>query len=128
VPAFADVDSELALGTVVGSDPGPGSAVAERSTVTLKISRYNMRVVPNVSDGKFSKDEAIGALKSAGFNNINPVGETPTADPKLDGKVFSQNPDADTKQLTTTAITIAVYRYISPTTTPPTTTTPPPGN
>jgi beta-lactam-binding protein with PASTA domain len=93
--------------------------------VKLFVSRGNLKRVPDLVGPGFTKDQAIGALRTNGFDSYEVV-PYDTGDPKLDGKVVQQNPDANSLQdPTKVKVTIMVAHYVGATTTP--TTTPPAG-
>jgi len=72
---FADggqVDSELAVGKVVSTDPAAGSQSAKGATVTVFTSKGNKIAVPDVVGNGQTNDygEAQGILSGGGFNNV----------------------------------------------------------
>src|SRR3954470_16254128 len=92
----ADADAGTAApGTVVGTDPGAGSAVGRGDTITLKVAKADTSVtVPQVK-GK-NEAQARQTLAAAGFTNVThqdteaPNGEAP-------GTVVGTDPAADSK-------------------------------
>ncbi len=113
---IAQADSEKALGTVVNVEPGVGSEVAEGSQVTLFVSKFNRRVVPNVSGLGYTEGEARAVLNQAGFPNdrITAVKQS-TNDPNLHGKVLLQDPAANSvRDPGATNIRIQVGDYEAP--------------
>jgi beta-lactam-binding protein with PASTA domain len=66
----ADADAGTAApGTVVGTDPGSGTAVGRGDTITLKVAKAdNTRTVPDVSNQL--EPQARAMLVAAGFTNI----------------------------------------------------------
>jgi serine/threonine-protein kinase len=130
-PKTEQVDSEKPADTVIEVKPAVGTAVAEGTEVVLRISKGNLKVVPDVSSkSNLSAETARALLVQAGFpdDRIRTVTEN-TADPKLNGKVLHQDPAAQSiKDPTKTNVTIFVGQYDAPasTTTPSTTGTPTP--
>jgi serine/threonine-protein kinase len=99
------VDSDEPKGTVVATDPAPGSAVAPNSIVTISISKGPKAVeVPDVTG--FNESDATSELQEAGFQVQS--GTTPTTDPALDGAVMSQDPLAGTRAKPGSTVTILV--------------------
>jgi len=121
------VDSEKALGTVVNVDPAVGTDIAKGSSVTLFISKFNRRVVPNVSGLGYTEDAARALLNQAGFPNDRiEVVKQSTNDPAQNGKVLLQNPPAGSvRDPATTTVRIQVGDYDEPP--PATTSSPSPG-
>jgi beta-lactam-binding protein with PASTA domain/tRNA A-37 threonylcarbamoyl transferase component Bud32 len=70
----ADADAGTAApGTVVGTDPGSGTAVGRGDTITLKVAKADTSIIVPEVTGK-TKDEAIATLKAAGFTNVSSKG------------------------------------------------------
>ncbi len=84
---FVEVDSELAEGTVVGTDPAAGSKVAEGATVTVQLSNASMISVPDVI-GK-TQEEATSMLGDFEVQVV-PV----TTGDAAPGTVTGQEPEA----------------------------------
>jgi len=92
----ADADAGTAApGTVVGTDPGAGTAVGRGDTITLKVAKAdNTRAVPDVSGQ--TEPQARAMLAAAGFTNVRhqdteaPNGEAP-------GTVVGTDPGKGTK-------------------------------
>jgi serine/threonine-protein kinase len=117
VASIEEVDSEAKKDTVVGTNPPVGTAVNEGQTITLQVSRFNLRVVPNVAGQNYTFETAKAFMVQAGFdpNRIKPVDQT-TTDPAKDGIVLQQTPAADDKRdPAKTNIELFVGKYISPT-------------
>src|SRR4051812_29650824 len=71
----ADADPGTAApGTVVGTDPGAGTAVGRGDTITLKVAKAAATTitVPDVTGQ--TKDDAVATLKAAGFTNVTTQG------------------------------------------------------
>jgi len=105
-----EVDSELAAGLVVRTDPSAGAQSATGATVTVYVSKGNKIKIPDaVGDGQsydFKTAEKI--LKDAGFSNVNEGCEmVPPADPRID-MVTSSNPAPGTLTKKDTAVTLVV--------------------
>jgi beta-lactam-binding protein with PASTA domain len=100
--------------------------VNEGSEVVLKISKGNLKLVPDVSSQGFTENEAKAALRSNGFNNIEVV-RVATRNPDENGIVTDQAPAANTPKDPKSKVQIFVGDYDEPppTTTPPA--SPPPG-
>ena len=124
VPKIEEVDSEQPAGTVISVSPEQGTQVKEGDTVTLRVSKGNLKVVPDVSGGVYTEVGAKRRLADAGFENVE-VRTTPVDDPNLDGKVITQDPEANQKRLPTTRIRIFIGQYLEPSPTPTITTEPP---
>jgi serine/threonine protein kinase len=107
-------DSEKPAGTVVDVTPPVGTAVNEGSEVLLKVSKGNLKIVPNVSG--LSEDAAKAVLANAGFKNVEAVPRT-TTDPSLNGKVIDQDPGPNLPRAPTAKIRIFVGDFTEP---PPT--------
>ncbi|MFL6096194.1 MAG: PASTA domain-containing protein, partial [Blastococcus sp.] len=70
----ADADAGTAApGTVVGTDPGSGTAVGRGDTITLKVAKADTSIIVPGVTGQ-TKDEAIATLKAAGFTNVSSEG------------------------------------------------------
>jgi serine/threonine-protein kinase len=109
-------------GTVITTNPPPGTPATKGSTVTLIVSTGPQQAtVPSVVGD--SQANAQSALQAAGFT-ANVQTQT-VADPTKDGIVISQNPAADAVVAKGTAVTILVGKFVATTTTGtlPTTTT-----
>ena len=89
------VDSDLPAGTVVSSDPQPGTLVKPGSRVSLQVSSGRQITMPNLV-GK-DQNEAAAALRALGWTGQGQVQTVPTRDPTMDGKVLSTKPSAGSK-------------------------------
>lgn len=90
----ADADAGTASpGTVVGTDPGAGTAVGRGDTITLKVAKADTTLtVPDVTGQ--TKDAAVATLKAAGFTNVT----TQTgADGPTPGTAAGTDPPAGSK-------------------------------
>lgn len=104
VPVRENVNGSAPEGQVVDVSPKEGSAVAEGSKVTLKVSRGNVSEVPNVRG--YTEDQAKQRLKEAGY--VVRVQEGDEVDPAEAGKVSSQSPAAGTSLAKGERVTIRV--------------------
>jgi len=111
---FADggqIDSEAPAGTIVSTDPSPGTKSAKGVTVTVFTSRGNKIEVPDVvKNGKTnSYAVATATLQSDGFTNIAPAACVVVAigDPAI-GFVTAMGPAAGSFILPTDPITLTV--------------------
>ncbi|MGC1210792.1 MAG: PASTA domain-containing protein, partial [Micromonospora sp.] len=99
-----DVNNGQPEGTVTDINPAAGQKVAENSTITVKVSKGNVAQVPDVVG--FSKDQAIKALKAAGYKvEVRNGDEVPAAEA---GKVTSQDPKDGTDFTKGKTVTIEV--------------------
>jgi serine/threonine-protein kinase len=105
-PTFNPVDSAEAKDTVVGTSPGAGASVAANSPVTVNISKFNQRKVPDLS-GKTER-EAKDALKSQGFDPAKLQVIPQTVDDDDIDRVISQNPKPDSVAFKNATITIVI--------------------
>jgi len=106
---FVAVDSDKPVDTVVGSDPKEGSTVDEGQAVTVQVSKFNMRALPDLT-GK-SPDDARTALTAAGFDaNRVRTTERVVANPGDVGKVVGQDPAAGRVVPLTSNIVIIIGR------------------
>jgi serine/threonine-protein kinase len=102
VPDFVEVSSTSAAGIVLDVEH-EGDEVAPGSTITVKISRGDLVLLPDVR-GK-SQDGAQAILQTAGFNvSVQPADGTGTP-----GTVASQNPPGNKKVQKNSDVTIFVF-------------------
>jgi eukaryotic-like serine/threonine-protein kinase len=97
VVSRVDIQSDLANGVVVASDPPPGTSVSKGSKVTLSVSKGPATTqVPDVSNQ--NQADATSILQSAGLTVA--IITDPVTDPSQDGVVIAQDPaaGADAKQ------------------------------
>ena len=106
--------SDQPAGTVIGSDPEPGTELARGSAVTLIVSQGEV-AVPNVQG--LSQADAETQLTDAGFNVV--VQTQPNS--ASAGTVIAQDPGPNTQAQPGTNVTITVSSGPPP----PTTTAPP---
>jgi serine/threonine-protein kinase len=117
VGKFTDVNSDQPAGTVVDSDPKPGTPVKQNSTVNVSVSKGNQKKVPPVV-GKTEAD-AKAAIIAAGFK-VNEVSQETTDSTQI-GKVVNQDPDGGTvADPAKTTVTIFVGKSVAPTSHPTT--------
>jgi beta-lactam-binding protein with PASTA domain len=112
-----DADSEKPKDTVVDSVPPVGEQVAQGTVVTLKISNFKFRLLPNVAGKGYSESEAKAILGNAGFTNVKTVPQI-TSNPAENGKVLQQNPAPDQPKDPAATVTILVGKYDAPTSPP----------
>jgi eukaryotic-like serine/threonine-protein kinase len=114
-PVFERVDSDQPKGTVVSTDPTPGTQVPPGSDVTVNIARGQQKV-PDVVGHTQADAEAM--IKARGFN---PQVSQDTSSTQPEGTVTGQTPPAGTQlpQGSTVFITVASAPS-SPPTSPPT--------
>ncbi|GAA1786040.1 Stk1 family PASTA domain-containing Ser/Thr kinase [Luedemannella flava] len=103
-PVWKEIDSAQEKGTVVDTDPKPGTELQKGSKVTVSLSRGNMKKVDNVIG--YTQDGATAVLRTAGFK-VN-VEDRPTDEESQVGKVVSQDPDGGEILKEGTTITIYV--------------------
>jgi eukaryotic-like serine/threonine-protein kinase len=104
--------SDQPAGTVIGSDPEPGTELARGSAVTLIVSQGEV-AVPNVQG--LSQADAETQLTDAGFNVV--VQTQPNS--AAAGTVIAQDPGPNTQAQPGTNVTITVSSGPPPPTTPP---------
>jgi serine/threonine protein kinase len=125
-PVIELIDSDKPQGTVVETSPPAGKEVAEGSKVTLKISRGNLKMVPELTGKNYTEGEARVACNLAGFGDVQ-VLKTPTNNPALNGRVIAQDPPANTpRDPEKTTIKITIGELSSTPSPSPSTTTPGP--
>ena len=88
-----EIDNGGSAGVVAGTTPSAGTQAKKGSTVTLRISSGDSEQlrVPNVIG--LEQADAVQALRSAGFSNINTQVEQ-TTQAGTDGLVLAQTPQA----------------------------------
>lgn len=106
------VDSEIAAGKVVGTDPAAGSLTARGTTVIVYTSKGNKIQLPDVVSIHPAYGAAHGTLTSQGFTNVI-QGCVVTTDPALVNKVVSSNPAPGSYLLKTDPITLAVGKLLT---------------
>jgi serine/threonine-protein kinase len=104
IPRFEEVDNEKKEGTVVATDPTADVDVFEGQTVTVKVSRGNIRAVPNLMNKM--RADAVATLEKNGFTSE--VQYQPTDDPTKVGKVIGQDPQPGTSKKTGETVTILI--------------------
>jgi serine/threonine-protein kinase len=139
-----DENADQPKGIVVAQDPQAGVNAAQRSKVTLTVSKGpGSTQVPLVTG--FQEADAVQALQASGF--VVTIIKEDVTDPSQDGLVLAQDPQPNTKAKNGAPVTITVGRLVAetvpattettpttapvttpttPTTTPATTTTPTP--
>jgi eukaryotic-like serine/threonine-protein kinase len=122
-PKVEEISSDKPAGIVTATDPPAETAVNEGTDVVIKVSKGDLKVVPNVIDQDLTFNEAKAVLRSAGFTNVVSVRQA-TDNPAEDGKVLQQVPTAGTAKDPKSEVRLFVGFFNEPTT-PPTTTPPP---
>jgi serine/threonine-protein kinase len=92
-----DIQSDLAAGVVVATDPPPGTSVSKGTKITLSVSKGPATTqIPDVTTQ--NQADATSILQGAGLTVA--VILDPVTDPSQDGVVTSQDPaaGADAKQ------------------------------
>jgi serine/threonine-protein kinase len=108
------VDDAKPAKTVVDVTPPVGTEVNEGSEVLLKVSKGNLKIVPNVSNLGLSEDAAKNVLADAGFKNVEAVPRS-TTDSSLNGKVIDQDPGPNSPRDPKLKIRIFVGEFTEPT-------------
>ena len=116
-----DVQSSDPKGTVVSTDPPPGSSVPNCSKITVTVSKGpGTSQIPDVTGQ--NQSDATTILKQAGFS-VGVVTQ-PVTDPGSDGIVISQNPVGGQQGTSGETVVITVGQLTQSTTTTDTTLTP----
>jgi eukaryotic-like serine/threonine-protein kinase len=119
-----EADSTKPKGTVIDTNPKPGTSLPRGSQVTLTVSRGPQTApIPDVRG--FSVAVAVQTIRAAGFKSA--IVHQDTADQAEDGLVISETPEQNTQAPLGTTITITVGHYVSPGPTGPTGVTGPTG-
>lgn len=101
-------DNEAPANQVLEVDPPGGEQVEKGTVVTLTVSEGNILTVPDVVG--YSRDQAVGALRQAGFDvNTLPADDAPT-DPSDIGEVAAQDPSGNSSLERGGTVTIYVYQ------------------
>ncbi len=115
--ATQPVDSTKPQGTVVDTNPKPGSSVQRGSQVTLLVSKGPQTAfVPDVRG--FAVALAVQTIRAAGFKAV--VASQDVSDQGQDGVVLSESPEQNTQATLGTPVTITVGHYVAPVITGPT--------
>jgi eukaryotic-like serine/threonine-protein kinase len=125
VPRRVDVNNEAPAGTVVATDPKPGTQVTEGQQITLRVSNGRTEL-PDVV-GK-TEEEATAELNQAGWTRIRRQVAIPPSDFEP-GTVFRTDPTAGSAVAKDQTITLFIARARpspSPTTPSPTSPSPSP--
>jgi predicted Ser/Thr protein kinase len=115
VSKVEEVDSPENKNIVVEVVPAANTVVAEGTPVTIRVSKGNLKQVPDVSSKQqLDENSARSILNSYNFTNVT-TAKAPTTDPKLAGKVLSQDPAAGAvKDPAKTQVRIFVGDYTAP--------------
>lgn len=110
------MDSDLPVGTVVATDPAPGSQVSKGAVVRVFTSNGQAVMLPDVSDGSKSFSDAESTLQAAGFNNVSQtcVEAEPGDPPGSLDKVVAQNPAGGSVINKNSQITLTVRKNSCP--------------
>jgi eukaryotic-like serine/threonine-protein kinase len=112
-----EADSTKPKGTVIDTNPHPGSSLPRGSQVTLTVSRGPQTApIPDVRG--FSVAVAVQTIKAAGFKPV--IVRQNTSDQAEDGLVISESPEQNTQAPLGTTVTVTVGHYVSPGPTGPT--------
>jgi serine/threonine-protein kinase len=107
--ATQPTDSTKPKGSVVDTNPKPGSSVQRGSQVTLLTSKGPQTAfVPNVLG--FSAALAVQTIRAAGFKPV--VQQQDTSDQAQDGIVLSESPEQSTQATLASPVTIFVGHYV----------------
>jgi beta-lactam-binding protein with PASTA domain len=107
-----EVDSAEAPGTVLGTDPAPGTQTAAGTRITLRVSGGAADItVPNV----VGQTEAVARamLSNAGFTGTITVERPPAEPEEIPGTVVEINPPAGTQAPADQAITLYVAEAVT---------------
>jgi serine/threonine-protein kinase len=113
-PNIVLIDSPEKLGTVVSTTPGPGTAVNANSVVTVNVSKFNQRAVPDLTG--MTETEAKRELASKGFDPEKLVirFQATTKDGEVD-RVIRQDPTVGKVISKTGTITVIIgQRQVNP--------------
>jgi serine/threonine-protein kinase len=109
------IENAAPQGTVIETSPAANADVKEGDTITLKVSKGNLKLVPQVTGKNYTEDAARAVLTQAGFTQITTL-HSPVSTAAQGGKVIAQDPQADSpRDPSTTKINITVGDYTSPT-------------
>jgi serine/threonine-protein kinase len=122
--ATQSVDSTKPQGTVVDTNPKPGSSVQRGSQVTLLVSKGPQTAfVPDVRG--FAVALAVQTIRAAGFKAVTQSQDV--SDQGQDGIVLTESPEQNTQATIGSPVTITVGHYVPPIITGPTGPTGPSG-
>jgi beta-lactam-binding protein with PASTA domain len=110
------MDSDLPEGTVVQTDPAPGSQVSKGTVVKVFTSNGKAASVPDVVTPGQSYNAAKNQLQSAGFLNVTQSCEAADPDDPVEtiGTVVEQNPAAGSVVNKGNQITLTVRKVSCP--------------
>ncbi len=107
----SEASSTVEEGLVIRTDPAPAAPAPRGSAVTVVVSSGPAEAtVPSVVG--LTEANAINTLSNNGFNPV--VQEQDTDDPTQDGRVISQDPEANSSALVGSQVTIVVGRFVEP--------------
>ncbi|QNO37114.1 transglycosylase domain-containing protein [Protaetiibacter sp. SSC-01] len=110
------MDSDLPVGTVVGTDPGAGSQVPKGTGVRVFTSNGQAATVPDVVSPNQNYNDAKDDLQAAGFTNVTQVCEEaePGDPPGTMNNVVAQNPAAGSVVNKGIQVTLTVRKMSCP--------------
>ena len=112
-----EADSTKPKGTVIDTNPKPGTSLPRGSQVTVTVSRGPQTApIPDVRG--FSAPVAVQTIPAAGFHAVIVRQDIP--DQGEDGLVIGESPEHDTQAPLGTTVTLTVGHYVSPGPTGPT--------
>jgi serine/threonine-protein kinase len=105
---FEEIDSALAKDIIVNTNPPAGTSVPENTIITVRVSKGNMKPIPNVV-GK-TEAAARAALEADGFKVTVLDHETylVAGNPKI-GTVASQEPLASNTPVAADKTTVTIF-------------------
>jgi len=113
--ASQPTDSTKPQGTVVDTNPKPGTSESHGSQVTLLVSKGPQTAfIPDVRG--FSVLTATQEIRAAGFKPV--VTQQDTSDQTQDGIVLTETPEQNTQAALGTPVTITVGHFVASTTGP----------
>jgi membrane peptidoglycan carboxypeptidase len=106
------VDSDLPAGTVVSTDPAPGSQVSKGSIVRVFTSNGQAAAVPDVVSPNQNYNAAKNQLQQSGFTNVTQTCEEAEIDdpPSTLDNVVAQSPSAGSVVNKNTQVTLTVRK------------------
>ncbi|WP_018349081.1 Stk1 family PASTA domain-containing Ser/Thr kinase [Longispora albida] len=116
--AVTEVDNDAKAGNVVSSEPAADKEAEYGSTVTLTVSKGNLKIIPPV-DG-LTGDQAAQRLRDLGFTNVNQVPRSSPVAGKQPGAAIETQPGSGKSAKAGDLITIIVQPTPPPTSSPPT--------
>ncbi|WP_375477993.1 Stk1 family PASTA domain-containing Ser/Thr kinase [uncultured Jatrophihabitans sp.] len=106
-----DVNNQAPAGTVLKQHTAQFTPVTPRTVIALDVSTGKLKL-PNVKGKDF--DKAQSTLNDANFPNVVRGDTVTTANPKKDGEVAAESPQAGRIYDPSQKITLDVYKYVAP--------------